>query len=138
MKTPRFTAVAVLTFFFACAAGAQTPHHDRVGAARGGHGGSASIMVKINGNGIASILPTACSFQAGAGSANQPVCQFSAVTVPPGGTVTWALNGGPDAPKFVLSTAGALSTGANDIPVSQVSSTGVPIPYTIFVQANGP
>jgi hypothetical protein len=98
---------------------------------------SASVAVKVTGTGVSSISPLACTFKAGPGSANQQVCQFSATTVPAGGSVTWALNGGPDASKFIMSATGMLSTGPADVPVSQVSAAGAPIPYVIFVQAAG-
>jgi hypothetical protein len=100
-------------------------------------GSSASVSVKVIGNGISSISPLACTFNGGPGSANQPVCQLTATTVPAGGAVAWALNGGPNAALFVMSPTGMLSVGPTDVPVSKVSSTGVPIPYVIFVQAAG-
>lgn len=130
MKSLRLAAMAVLMLLVGSAVNAQIPQAAAVA------GSSASVSVKLIGTGISTITPLNCTFKAGPGSANQPVCQFSATTVPAGGTVTWALNGGPDAALFVLSPTGMLSTGPADVPVSKVSG-GVPVPYIVFVQAAG-
>ena len=90
-----------------------------------------SVTVQIIGKGITGLSPSTCSVVAGAGSAGAAVCQFTATTVPGGQTVTWVITGGPDAAKFALSTAGALSVGAADIPVSAT-------PLLITVTATGP
>jgi hypothetical protein len=127
MKSLRFTALtAAMACLLGCAANAQAP---LVAAP------SASVSVKVTGTGISTISPLSCAFTGGPGSANQQVCQFSATTVPAGGSVTWALNGGPNAALFVLSPTGMLSTGPNDVPVSKVSAAGTPIPYVVYVQA---
>ena len=130
MKYLYAAALAVATVVAGSALHAQTPQPAAVAAS------AASVSVKLIGTGVSTITPLSCTFKAGPGSANQQVCQFSATTIPAGGTVTWALNGGPDASKFVMSPTGMLSTGPTDVPVSQVSG-GVPIPYSIFVQAAG-
>jgi hypothetical protein len=133
MKSLHFTAMtaALACLLVGSMANAQTPQAAAIA------GSSASVSVKLTGTGISTITPLSCTFKAGPGSANQQVCQFSATTIPAGGSVTWALNGGPNAALFVMSATGMLSTGPNDVPVSQVSAAGTPIPYVVFVQAAG-
>jgi hypothetical protein len=131
MKRLCFATMAALTLLAGSAANAQTPQAEAAAA-----GSPASISVKVIGTGIKTISPTSCTFKGGQGSANQQICQFSATTVPAGGSVTWALNGGPNDALFVMSPAGMLSAGPHDVPVSQVSG-GVPIPYVIYVKAAG-
>jgi hypothetical protein len=99
---------------------AQTPQPAAVTAS------SASVSIKLIGTGIATISPKSCTFVGGPGSANQQVCQLSASTIPAGGTVTWALNGGPNAALFVMSPSGMISSGPADIS---------PGNYAVFVQA---
>ena len=90
-------------------------------------GAAASISIKLIGDGIATITPKSCSFNAGPGSANTPVCQFSASTVPAGGAVAWTLNGGPNAKMFMMSPSGQLSVGPADVPAAAA-------PYVVYVR----
>ncbi len=89
-----------------------------------------TIQVQIIGRGITFAGPSSCSVAAGVGSANGPVCQFSATTVPAGQTVAWAITGGVDAAKFALTTTGTLSIGTADLLVSAT-------PYLLQVTATG-
>ncbi len=89
-----------------------------------------SATVQVIGRGITGISPPSCSVVAGVGSANAPVCQLVATTVPAGQTVTWAITGGTDAAKFVITTAGALSVGATDLAVSVT-------PWQLLLTATG-
>jgi len=82
-----------------------------------------SATISIIGKGITAITPTSCSVNGGTGSANAAVCQLTATTIPSGQTVTWAITGGTDATKFALTSAGALSVGAADLPVGNYSIT---------------
>ena len=119
MKIIRFAAAAMI---MAIAATAPVLAQGRVN--------NLSVSVNIIGKGITGIGPTSCSVPAGVGSANTPVCQFTATTVPGGQAVTWAITGGVDAAKFALTTAGALSVGITDLPVSAA-------PYLLQVTATG-
>lgn len=130
MKSLYIAAAIAALAFSSVGASAQAKHHGRAHHASTHTAGSpASITVHIVGTGVATITPNNCTFAAGAGSANQPVCQFSATTVPAGGTVTWSLNGGPNASQFVMTPAGLLSVGMTDVPAQS---------FTIYVKATGP
>lgn len=65
---------------------------------------SLSVNVQLTGRGIIGISPTSCSFVGGTGSANTPICQFTATTIPAGQAVTFAITGGTDAAKFVITS----------------------------------
>ncbi len=118
MNITRFAAAAVIMAIAALPSFAQ------------GRVNNLSVIVNIIGKGITGVSPTACSVPAGVGSANAPVCQFTATTVPGGQAVTWAITGGVDAAKFALTTAGALSVGTADLLVSAA-------PYVLTVTATG-
>ncbi len=118
MKITRFAAAAVIMAIAALPSFAQ------------GRVNNMTIQVQIIGRGIIFAGPTSCSVAAGVGSANGPVCQFSATTVPAGQTVLWTITGGVDAAKFALTTAGALSVGTADLLVSAT-------PYALQVTATG-
>ncbi len=118
MNITRFAAAAVIMAIAALPSFAQ------------GRVNNLSVTVNIIGKGITGVSPTACSVAAGIGSANAPVCQFIATTVPAGQAVTWTMTGGVDAAKFALTTAGALSVGIADLSASAT-------PYLIQVTATG-
>ncbi len=119
MKITRFAVIAAIVAMTAIAPGFAQ-----------GRVNNLSVSVNIIGRGITGIGPTTCSVAAGVGSANAPVCQFTATTVPGGQAVTWAITGGVDAAKFALTTAGALSVGTADLLVSAT-------PYLLTVTATG-
>jgi hypothetical protein len=72
-------------------------------------------IVTVVSRGITGIALSNNTIDGGPGSANAFVGNFSATTVPAELPVTWAITGGNDAARFVVTPAGALSAGPADL-----------------------